>query len=100
MAEGAPEGNLAVVVTEVVAITGAGLRTAGHQGLSPVSSPTNSSRQFRHSFTTNSLNNLYNLVQMPKRRRLSPQSVWDGPELAAAFEEAGIKLSWIPKLHQ
>ncbi len=37
---------------------------------------------------------------MVKKRRLSPQSVWDEPELRLAFQEASIKESHIPKLYR
>ncbi|KAK9806306.1 hypothetical protein WJX72_009538 [[Myrmecia] bisecta] len=37
---------------------------------------------------------------MVKKRVLSPQSVWDKKQLTAAFEEAGIKVSHIPKLYK
>ena len=37
---------------------------------------------------------------MVKKRKLSPKSIWDEPELRSAFQEAGVKESHIGKLYR
>jgi hypothetical protein len=37
---------------------------------------------------------------MPKKRKLDPQSVWDGGALEQAFEEANIKKVHVTKLYK
>lgn len=37
---------------------------------------------------------------MVKKRRLSPQSVWDEAQLSEAFREAGVKDIHVGRLHR
>lgn len=37
---------------------------------------------------------------MPKKRVLSPQSVWDEPALRLAFDRAGVKALHLPPLYR